>query len=212
MSNLTISTFGSKIFLEIISEIKLFSKFKIKYYENLDLCIKDAEEQNLLVVFFVNKENIKLFSNNKSYNFPSILITEVSIPKVNFSSEIREEINMPFTLIELERKIISLFAKNEFKKNSLISLNSYIIDKNERKIRKNELELQLSEKEIDFLILFSKSKKPISRNLVLKKVWNYSSESETHTVETHIHRLRKKILQKFGDSNFIKNNSKGYYI
>jgi len=212
MSNLTISTFGSKIFLEIISEIKLFSKFKIKYYENLDLCIKDAEEQNLLVVFFANKENIKLFSNNKSYNFPSILITEVSIPKVNFSSEIREEINMPFTLIELERKIISLFAKNEFKKNSLISLNSYIIDKNERKIRKNELELQLSEKEIDFLILFSKSKKPISRNLVLKKVWNYSSESETHTVETHIHRLRKKILQKFGDSNFIKNNSKGYYI
>ena len=174
--------------------------------------LKDAEEQNLLVVFFANKENIKLFSNNKSYNFPSILITEVSIPKVNFSSEIREEINMPFTLIELERKIISLFAKNEFKKNSLISLNSYIIDKNERKIRKNELELQLSEKEIDFLILFSKSKKPISRNLVLKKVWNYSSESETHTVETHIHRLRKKILQKFGDSNFIKNNSKGYYI
>ena len=91
MSNLTISTFGSKIFLEIISEIKLFSKFKIKYYENLDLCIKDAEEQNLLVVFFANKENIKLFSNNKSYNFPSILITEVSIPKVYFSSEIREE-------------------------------------------------------------------------------------------------------------------------
>ena len=212
MSNLTISTFGSKIFLEIISEIKLFSKFKIKYYENLDLCIKDAEEQNLLVVFFVNKENIKLFSNNKSYNFPSILITEVSIPKVNFSSEIREEINMPFTLIELERKIISLFAKNEFKKNSLISLNSYIIDKNERKIRKNELELQLSEKEIDFLILFSKSKKPINRNLVLKKVWNYSSESETHTVETHIHRLRKKILEKFNDNNFIKNNNKGYYI
>jgi len=78
--------------------------------------------------------------------------------------------------------------------------------------KKNNLELQLSEKEINFLILFSESKEPISRSLVLKNVWNYSSESETHTVETHIHRLRKKILEKFGDNNFIKNNNKGYYI
>ena len=51
-----------------------------------------------------------------------------------------------------------------------------------------------------------------SRNIVLKSVWNYSSESETHTVETHIDRLRKKILEKFGDNSFIKNNKKGYYI
>ena len=79
-------------------------------------------------------------------------------------------------------------------------------------IKKNKLELQLSEKEISFLILFSENKGPISRSLVLKKVWNYSSESETHTVETHIHRLRKKILKKFDDNNFIKNNNKGYYI
>ena len=119
---------------------------------------------------------------------------------------------MPFTILEFEKKVISLIAKSEFKKNSLIQLDDYIIDKNEKKIKKNELELQLSEKEINFLILFSKNKEPISRNLVLKKVWNYSSESETHTVETHIHRLRKKILEKFGDDNFIKNSYKGYYI
>ena len=87
-----------------------------------------------------------------------------------------------------------------------------MIDKNERKLKKDDLTLQLSEKEIEFLILFSENKKPISRNLVLKKVWNYSPESETHTVETHIHRLRKKILNKFGDNNLIKNNNDGYYI
>ena len=91
-------------------------------------------------------------------------------------------------------------------------MDNYIIDKNERKIKKNNLELQLSEKEINFLVLFSETKNPISKNLVLKKVWNYSSESETHTVETHIHRLRKKILEKFGDNNFIKNKGNGYYI
>ncbi len=211
MSNLTISIFGNKIFLEIINEIKLFSKFNIKYYEDLDLCVKDAEKQNLLVVFFMNK-NEKSFFNNKTYNFPSILIVESSTEKNKFSNGLKEQLNMPFTILEFEKKVISLIAKNEFKYNSLIQLENYTIDKNERKIKKNNIELQLSEKEINFLILFSKNKEPLSKNLVLKNVWKYSSESETHTVETHIHRLRKKIFEKFGDNNFIKNNNKGYYI
>ena len=212
MSNLTISIFGNKIFLDIINEIKLFSEFKIKYYEDLDLCVKDAENQNLLVIFFVDKKDLSFLSKNKINNFPSILITEPSVSKNMVTTELSEQLNMPFTILELEKKIISLIAKNEFKNNSLIRLNEYIINKNERKIKKRDLELRLSEKEINFLILFSKIREPISRNLVLKNVWNYSSESETHTVETHIHRLRKKIFKKFGDDNFIKNNSKGYYI
>jgi DNA-binding response OmpR family regulator len=119
---------------------------------------------------------------------------------------------MPFDILEFEKKVILLMAKNEFKKNSLIKIGNYIVDKNERKIIKKNLELRLSEKEINFLILFTKSEKPVNRNIVLKNVWKYSSESETHTIETHIHRLRKKILEKFGDKNFIKNNNKGYYI
>ena len=212
MSNLTISIFGNKIFLDIINEINLFSKFKIKYYEDLDLCVKDAENQNLLVIFFVDKKDLSFLSKNKINNFPSILITEPSVLKNMVTAELSEQLNMPFTILELEKKVISLIAKNEFKNNSLIRLNDYIINKNERKIKKRDLELRLSEKEINFLILFSKIREPISRNLVLKNVWNYSSESETHTVETHIHRLRKKISKKFGDDNFIKNNSKGYYI
>ena len=212
MINSTISIFGNKIFLEIINEVKLFSKFKIQYYEDLNLCEQDAEKHNTLAIFFVGKKDISSFRKNKINNFPSILITESSIPKSMFSSELREQLKMPFTILEFEKKVISLLAKNEFRKNSLIQLDDYTIDKNERKIKKNDLELQLSEKEINFLILFSKNKEPISRNLVLKNVWHYSSKTETHTVETHIHRLRKKILEKFGDDNFIKNNNKGYYI
>ena len=212
MSDLTISIFGNKILLEIIREIKLFPKYKITYYEDLDLCIKDAAKLNLLVIFFIEEKNKSFFNKNKINSFPSILIVESLFPKNMFSNEFSEQINMPFTILEFEKKVISLIAKNEYKKNSLIHLNDYIIDKQERKIKKNNLELKLSEKEINFLILFSISKKPISKNLVLKKVWHYSLESETHTVETHIHRLRKKILEKFGDDNFIKNNNKGYYI
>ena len=212
MSVLSISIFGNKSFLEIINEIKLFSKFKVKYYEDLDLCVKDAVKQNLLVIFFVSEKNKSFFNENKISYFPSILISKSSILKGIFSNEFNERLSVPFSILEFEKRVISLIAKNEFKKNSSIHLNDYIIDRNERKIMKNDLELQLSEKEINFLILFSKSKIPISRNLVLKNVWNYSLKSETHTVETHIHRLRKKILEKFGDNNFIKNNSKGYYI
>ena len=65
---------------------------------------------------------------------------------------------------------------------------------------------------ISFLLAYFILIEPKKRNFLLKNVWNYSSKSDTHTVETHIHRLRKKILEKFGDNNFIKNNNKGYYI
>ena len=136
MSDFTISIFGSKTFLEIINEVKLFSKFKIKYYENLDLCVKDAEKQNLLTIFFASKNNKSFFGDNIKYNFPSILIAESSIPQSAFSGEFREQLNMPFTILEFEKKVISLLAKNEFKKNSLIQLNDYTVDKNERKIKK----------------------------------------------------------------------------
>jgi len=208
----TISIFGNKIFPEILNEMKLFSKYKVKYYDDIDLCVKDAENNNQFVVFFVSKVNKNFFGDIKKKNFPLILVGESSVLKNIVLDEIESKLNMPFTILDFKKKVITVVAKNEFKKNSLINLNDYIIDKNERKIKKNNLELQLSEKEISFLILFSENKEPISRSSVLKKVWNYSSESETHTVETHIHRLRKKILKKFDDNNFIKNNNKGYYI
>ena len=207
MNNFNISIFNNKTFFEIIKEIKLFSKYKINHYEDLNFCLKDAEKGNHLVVFFV-----KPSEEINKYNFPSILAMKSMDKSNKISNTLNEKIKIPFTIFDFKEKIISAIAKNEFKKNSLINLKGYIIDKNERKIKKNNLELQLSEKEIDFLILFSESKNPIKRDLVLEKVWNYSEETETHTVETHIHRLRKKILEKFNDNNFIKNNKKGYFI
>jgi len=211
MDNFNISIFENKVFLEIINEIKLFSKFKITLCEDLNLCIKKAEKGNQLVIFFDTNSNKNLLKKLQLSSFPKILIDKSLVSK-NLCGEFSEQLIIPFTILEFNKKVTSLIAKHEFKKNSLINLCGYIIDKNERKIKKNNLYLQLSEKEISFLILFSKNNEPISRNLVLKKVWNYSSESETHTVETHIHRLRKKILEKFGDDNFIKNSNKGYYI
>ena len=207
MSKFTISIFDNKIFFEILKEIKLFSNFNIKHYHDFNLCIKDAEKENQLVIFF-----IKSSDKVKSFNFPLILVNQSQNSENNLLGELKDQITMPFTIFSFKKKIISLIAKSEFKKNSLINLNGYIIDKNERKIKKDTLELHLSEKEINFLVLFSETKSPIKKNFVLKNVWHYSEDSETHTVETHIHRLRKKIVDKFGDNNFIKNNDKGYYI
>ena len=212
MDKLTISIFGNQIFLEIMNEIKLFSKFRLKYYDNIDLCTKDAVNHDQLVIFFITEENKQYYTKIENNIFPLIVVANTSIPKHILSSDIVEQLNMPFSVLSLEKKIVSVLARYKFKKNSLINLCGYIIDKNERRIKKNNLILQLTEKEIDFLILFSQKNQPLSKNFILENVWNYSSTSDTHTVETHIHRLRKKFLKKFKDNNFIKNNDKGYYI
>ena len=212
MDNLTILIVGNQIFPEIINELKLFSKFKIKFYDDLSLCIKEIASQDQLVIFFITEASKQYYEEINQNSFPLIVITKPLAFKNILPSELVEQLIMPFSILDLEKKVVSLLAKYEFKKSTLINLSNYTIDKNERKIKKNDLELKLTEKEINFLILFSQSVKPLSRNFLLKNVWNYSSRSDTHTVETHIHRLRKKILKKFEDNNFIKNNDKGYYI
>ena len=213
MNNLTISVFKNKILLEILNELKLFSKFNVQNCDDLNLYIKNFRNSKQMLILSsssINKDEYKKELVDK--NLPFIQIMDSSHSKKMLNSDFAEQLNMPFKVLDLEKKIISLTARYEFYKSSLISLNGYIINKNERKIKKNNIELQLTEREISFLILFSQNKGPISRNFVLKEVWNYSSGSDTHTVETHVHRLRKKILETFGDDSFIKNDNKGYFI
>ena len=214
MNDLIISTFGNQIFFEISNELRLFSKFKFKFYNNLDLCIQDSLKHEQIIIFFLTNKNEndykKLIKVDKK--IPIILICMAPLSKKVKPNKLLEKLDMPFNINDLEKKIFTLNSKYEFCKNSLISLSPYTIDKNERKIKKDNLELQLTEKEINFLILFSQKKEALTKDFVLQNVWFYSKDSDTHTVETHIHRLRKKILDKFGDSNFIKNNDKGYYI
>ncbi len=212
MKNLTISVFGNQIFSEILTELKLFSEAEVKYYDDLLLCKKEAKNERYLLIYFASlkKENQDEILNKNS--FPIIVVKKSVKSSKYLSGDLIDYLTAPFNILLLKSKISALLAKSEFKKRSLINLRGYIIDKNERKIKKKNIVLQLTEKEINFLVLFSESQNPVSRNEILKNVWNYSSESDTHTVETHIHRLRKKILEKFKDNNFIKNNEKGYYI
>ena len=117
---------------------------------------------------------------------------------------------LPASLKEINDTVENIAAKQIFKKNSSIKIKNYLLNKNEKKLSKEENEIILTEKEVQLLELFLNNNNPISKDNILSSVWNYSSDADTHTVETHIYRLRKKIKDNFSDENFIINTKGGY--
>ncbi|MDA8778874.1 winged helix-turn-helix domain-containing protein [Candidatus Pelagibacter bacterium] len=93
-----------------------------------------------------------------------------------------------------------------------MKIKNYTVDMNSREIIINDTKLKLTEKEINTIIYLSKSNKPVSIDELQKKVWSYQSDIESHTVETHVYRLRKKILSTFDDEEFIVSKKNGYQI
>ena len=103
-------------------------------------------------------------------------------------------------------------SKKKFLQNSSIKIKSYTLDKNEKKLKNDNLFIILTDKEIDLLVILHLENKPMTKKNLLIKVWSYVVGADTHTVETHIYRLRKKIFDKFKDNNFIISNDDGYLI
>ena len=126
--------------------------------------------------------------------------------------QFNEVIYLPVKISDLNQIVENAVIKKNFNKNSSISIKQYKLDKNEKRLIKDKNFILLTEKEIQLLELFLDNKKPISKNIILKEVWKYSTSADTHTVETHIYRLRKKIKSKFSDENFILNNKDGYLL
>ena len=118
----------------------------------------------------------------------------------------------PINIFKLIEKINIEFLKLQFNSQSEVIVKNYNIDLNSREILKNNIKLKLTEKEINTITYLSKSKKPVSIDELQEKVWSYQSDIETHTVETHIYRLRKKILNTFNDKDFIISEKNGYQI
>ena len=104
------------------------------------------------------------------------------------------------------------FLKQQFVEQSQVIINNYVIDINAREMSLKNIKLKLTEKEVNTIIYLSKLNRPINVNELQTKVWDYNSDLETHTVETHIYRLRKKISQSFSDDNFIISENNGYQI
>ena len=112
---------------------------------------------------------------------------------------------------KLMEKLNISFLKNQYNNQSELIIGKYTLDLNSRKIIFKDISLNLTEKESD-LLLFMKNNEKVSLKELQKNVWGHSSGLETHTVETHIYRLRKKILKNFKDNNFIEHDKEGYYL
>ena len=106
-------------------------------------------------------------------------------------------LQLPTTIEQINSTIENVAAKKKFSKNSSIKVKNYFLDKNEKKLLKENIFIILTEKEVQLIELFLASSKPISKDNILSSVWNYSTDADTHTVETHIYRLRKKSVKNF---------------
>ena len=120
--------------------------------------------------------------------------------------------NTPIKIFKLVEKINIEFLKLQFSSQSEVKINNYTIDINSREMFKNNIKLKLTEKEINTIHYLSKSNNPVNIDELQEKVWSYQSDMESHTVETHIYRLRKKILNTFNDNEFIISKKNGYQI
>jgi len=120
--------------------------------------------------------------------------------------------NKPINIFKLIERINIEFLKLKFNSQSQVKLKNYIIDLNSREMKIKDTKLKLTEKEINTITYLSKSSKPVSIDELQEKVWSYQTDIETHTVETHIYRLRKKILNTFNDNGFIISKKDGYQI
>ena len=198
--------FGPKFFIDTIVELKDFLKFNL-YVETSNI-EKLGFEYDVLIFHkdvLVNKKTKNFID---SYDAIKILACN-KIDKICHYDSI---LYLPTSVKEINKIVESLSAKKIFNKNSSIKIKSYILDKNEKKLVKEDNFALLTEKEIQLLEMLLNQKKSISKNQILSKVWHYSSDADTHTVETHIYRLRKKINDKFSDEKFILNNKDGYYL
>ena len=153
-----------------------------------------------------NNKDLKEFNYDPKCNYLIISKQEIAGIKNNLIID-----NIPIKFEKLIEMINIKFLKNKFIDQSNITIGEYNLDLNSRKISFRDKSLNLTERETNLLI-FIKDKKNVTIKELQKMVWDYSPDLETHTVETHIYRLRKKMKETFGDENFILNTSNGYSI
>ena len=184
MNNENLVIYDFKILYEILNEISDHINFKLTNINKItDLDLK--AQDNYLVI---SNKKIKDIENQ-------IEIT-----------------NFPIDVVKLVENINIKFLKKKYSQQSEIDLGVYKLNLNSRKIYNSEKSLNLTEREANIIVFLNNSKKPVKISKLQTEVWGHNSKLETHTVETHIYRLRKKINDVFEDKNFIKSSKSGYII
>tara|TARA_Y100000816_G_C26091446_1_gene576850 strand:- start:424 stop:987 length:564 start_codon:yes stop_codon:yes gene_type:complete len=185
----------------------IFKKLLIYDNDVLFDILNEIKEYLNFELIKINKDNIKELKNYNDFDYLIIYRNK----KNNDKNQIILD-NFPIKLEKLIQIINLNFLKNKFVSQSQIKIGLYKLDLNSRNISKDKINLELTERETNLIVYLKDSKSAVKINKLQKDVWSYSSKLETHTVETHIYRLRKKIKEKFNDENFIKSSNNGYSI
>ena len=193
MSKSVVNIIDFPVLYNVLFEVKDFLNFEVVNYENENVFLEKIEKENSIKNYTIVT---KTFLNNKNINQKSIIYLD----------------NTPIDFISLIDKINTNLLKQRFSFQSNINIKNYTLNLNSRVISRNENELKLTEREIEIILFLNDKKKPQNINILQKEVWSYATDLETHTVETHINRLRKKISDKFKDGDFILSSKEGYLI
>ena len=181
----------------ILNEIKNLLSFDVQNYPSEEEFLKDLNKNNSLSKStIITNSNVRFKSASVNIDKRNILVFD----------------NFPIQLNKLIDKINIHLIKQKYDHQSKIKIKDYNLNFNSRIISKNDNELKLTEREIDIILFLKNQTEPKTVDILQKEIWHYSSDLETHTVETHIYRLRKKISEKFKDKNFINSTKKGYKI
>jgi len=188
--------------------------FIINYNSLYEILNEIKDNLSFKIINFKNEED---FKNRNDLDLTNCLIISKTYPKLLLNKDITDNNFLNFKDLPLPlKKLLELISirliKLKFNHQSKIIIKGYELNLNSKFIGKNNLNLKLTEKEIN-IILYLYHKK-IKHNVadLQKNIWDYSSNIETHTVETHIYRLRKKINDLFKDQNFILTHKNGYFI
>ena len=182
---------------KIIIEIKDYFNYEINYFtEKKDLIKKINEDRKFL-------ENSIIIVNQKDFS---------SLKNKTHEKQIHCITKFPIKISNLIDQLNARLIQQNYSAQSNINIHKYRLDINSRILKKSDYELKLTEREIDTIIFLKNQNKPVKVDVLQKKVWKYGEDLETHTVETHIYRLRKKIKDKFDDDSFIKSKKDGYII
>ena len=193
MNKQSIIIYNFDILFNILNEVKQNLKFDL---------VKSNSEKEILNIDTTKYGNY-LILTGKNHNFKN---NEISKNKFLMLD------NTPIKIEKLVDLLNINLLKQKYNNQSEIILKKYKIDLNSRKIFIEEKFLKLTEKEIEIILYLNNHTEPKNIQSLQKEVWGYISDLETHTVETHIYRLRKKIKEYFNDENFIVSSKSGYYL
>ena len=214
MNKQTINIVGVHTLYNIFEEIKDNLSFNVVNFNKEDNFLKLYRENKIDIansLILTKAENKDLFVKKNNINKQNIFLF--------YNKDNNYDINLEYNLLKYPIEIYSLIEKiniqlikQKYSYQSKIKLNDYYLDLNSRNIAKKDKSLKLTEREMDIILFLNDKKKPQKINILQSQVWEYSSDLETHTVETHIYRLRKKINNKFKDNKFIISTDEGYII